>query len=221
MTTLYDILTGSFLPAVLPAMLLNFEIATIALVGGLAFGILLAFGRAAGGPVRFAVVTLIGLMRAAPTFVVMFFLINAIPRDATLFGLSLDISAFMAVSLSLLPYSAAYIADAAVEAMRQLRSGSRLGALLFMPNVMRAYFVLVMSSSTGAAIGVNEGISAIIDQASQLASLGEQLVLYFVGIILFGVPLQAAFALIRLGQLRLSRRAHLPPPSGVPPRRAV
>ena len=61
-------------------------------------------------------------MRAAPTFVVMFFLLNAMPRDATLFGVPFALSGVMTVALSLVPYSAAYIADAGVEALRQLRA---------------------------------------------------------------------------------------------------
>src|SRR5207248_9833097 len=78
--------------------------------------------------------------------------------------------------------------------------------LLFLPNIARAFFVLVMSSSAGAAIGVPEGIAVILRQAERLPSLGDKLVLFAVGVIFFGIPLQAGFALIRLAQRRLSRR---------------
>jgi hypothetical protein len=144
-------------------------------------------------------------MRAAPTFVVMFFLLNAIPRDAALFGVPLALSGIMAVALSLLPYAAAYIADAGVEALEQLRRGSPLGSLLFLPNVTRAFFVLVMSSSAGAAIGVPEGIAVILRQAETLPALGDKLALFAVGIVFFGIPLQAGFAIMTLFQRRLSR----------------
>ena len=151
--------------------------------------------------------SIIGLMRAAPTFVVMFFLLNIIPRDATLFGVGVALSGIMTVALSLVPYSAAYVADNGAEALQQLRRGSPLGALLFLPNVTRAFFVLVMSSSAGAAIGVTEGIAVILREAERLPSLGEKLVLFAIGIVFFGVALQAGFALMRLLQRRLGRLA--------------
>ena len=146
-------------------------------------------------------------MRAAPTFVVMFFLLNALPRDATLFGVPLALSGVMTVALSLVPYSAAYISDAGLDALRHWRDGSTLGALLFLPNVTRAFFVLVMSSSAAAAIGVTEGITVILRQAEQLHSFDDRLVLFGIGIVMFGIPLQLGFALIGLIQRRLGRRA--------------
>ena len=205
MSPLFDRLSSEFLPRFLSGLAVNFEIAGIAIALGLACGILLALARLYGGPVGAGAASIIALMRAAPTFVVMFFLLNVMPRNATLFGVPLALSGVMAVALSLLPYAAAYIADAAVEALQQLRRGSPLGSLLFLPNVTRAFFVLVMSSSAGAAIGVPEGITIILRQAEQLPSLGDKLALFAVGIVFFGIPLQAGFAVMSLFQRRLSR----------------
>ena len=196
---------GHFLPQFLAGMAINFEIAALSLVMGLALGLLLAWARIAGGVAGTAAAAIIGLMRAAPTFVVMFFLLNAIPRDATFLGLPFAPSGLMAVALSLVPYSAAYVADAGVAAVVQWRAGSHLGALLFLPNVTRAFFVLVMSSGAGAAIGVNEGIAVILRQAELLPTLGERLTLFAFGVTLFGIPLQIGFALIRALQRHLSR----------------
>jgi hypothetical protein len=205
MTPLIERLSSDFLPLFLGGMAVNFEIAAIALAVGLAAGLLLAFARLGGGVPGGVAASVISVMRAAPTFVVMFFLLNVMPRNATLFGVPLVLSGVMAVALSLLPYAAAYIADAAVEALQQLRRGSPLGSLLFLPNVTRAFFVLVMSSSAGAAIGVPEGITIILRQAEQLPSLGDKLALFAVGIVFFGIPLQAGFAVMTLFQRRLSR----------------
>jgi hypothetical protein len=196
MSTLIERLSSEFLPLLLAGMAINFEIAGIAISVGLAFGLLLAFARLYGGVAGAAAASAIALMRAAPTFVVMFFLLNAIPRDATLFGKEFALSGVMTVALSLVPYSASYVADSGVEALKQMRGGSPLGALLFLPNVTRAFFVLVMSSSAGAAIGVVEGITVILRQAEHLPSLGDKLVLFAIGIVLFGIPLQAGFALM-------------------------
>lgn len=197
----------SFFPDLLVGMAVNFEIAAIALAIGLALGGLLGLGRLIGGITGAVATTLIGLMRAAPTFVVMFFLLNIIPRDATLFGFGVTPSPLMIVALSLVPYSAAYVADNGAEALKQLRAGSPLGALQFLPNVTRAFFVLVMSSSAGAAIGVTEGIAVILREAVLLPDLGDKLVLFAIGIAFFGVTLQVGFALMRLLQHHLGRLA--------------
>ncbi len=205
MRPLVESLSSDFLPRFLAGMAVNFEIAVISIVVGLALGALLAFGRLFGGVLGGLSASIIALMRAAPTFVVMFFLLNAIPRDAKLFGMPFALSGVMTVALSLVPYSAAYIADAAVDALRHLGSGARLGALLFLPNVTRAFFVLVMSSSAGAAIGVTEGITVILRQAEKLPTLDERLILFAIGIVMFGIPLQLAFVVISFIQKRLSR----------------
>ena len=200
-------ISPDFLPQLLAGMVVNFEIAAIALLVGLAVGGLLTWAKLVGGVVGAIAVTLIGLMRAAPTFVVMFFLLNIIPSDATLFGVNVAPSGVMTVALSLVPYAAAYVADNGSEALKQLRDGSPLGALLFLPNVTRAYFVLVMSSSAGAAIGVSEGIAVILREAERMPTLGDKMVLFTIGIVCFGITLQAGFALMRLLQHRLGRLA--------------
>src|ERR1700739_3759073 len=128
----------------------------------------------------------------------MFFLLNALPRDAGLSGV-------MIVAMSLVPYAAACVADSGVDALRQLRPGSPLACFLILPNIARAFFVLVMSSSAGAAIGVPEGIAVILRQAERLPSLADKLALFAVGVACFGVPLQAGFAVIRLVQRHLGR----------------
>jgi len=207
MTFLVPRFSADFFPQLLAGMTVNFEIAAIALVVGLALGVLLALARLGGGVTGGVAVAVIGLMRAAPTFVVMFFLLNIIPPDAKLFGYGVAPSGIMTVALSLVPYSAAYVADNGVEALKQLRDGSPLGALLFLPNVTRAFFVLVMSSSAGAAIGVTEGIAVILREAEQMPSLANKLVLFAIGIFVFGVALQAGFALVRLLQRHLGRMA--------------
>jgi len=200
-------LWSDFVPSLLAAMVTNFEISFVALALGLALGLPLAMMRFYGGRASAgAAATVISLMRAAPTFVVMFFLLNVIPRDASLFGLKLALSGVMTVAVSLVPYSAAYTADAGLEALRQWRRGSPLGALLFLPNITRAFFVIVMSSGAAAAIGVPEGISVILRESALLPTLGDRLVVFAVGIVLFGVPLQLGLALMRYLQRALGRR---------------
>ena len=205
MSALIERLSSNFLPMFLNGMVVNFQIAGIALVIGVALGLLLALARLYGGPLGAVAASLIGLMRAAPTFVVMFFLLNVIPRDASLFGIPLALSGVMMVAVSLVPYSAAYVADAGIDAMQHLRRGSQLGALLFLPNVTRAFFVLVMSSGAAAAIGVPEGITVLLRQAEHLPALGDKLALFAFGVLMFGLPLQLGFVAIRALHRSLSR----------------
>ena len=207
MNPLMQRLGGDFLPTLLAGMAVKFEIAALSVVVGLLVGLPLAWARASASRAAVGLaLTLVGLMRAAPTFVVMFFLLNVIPRDAELFGIPLALSGVMTVALSLVPYSAAYVADSGHEALQQWRRGSHLGALLFLPNMTRAFFVVVMSSGAAAAIGVTEGISVILRQAELLPSLGERLVLFAIGIVMFGVPLQLGSAFVRRLQRALGRR---------------
>ena len=190
----------AFMPRFLEGMLVNFEIAAIALGLGLVGGGLLAVAQLGGGFAGGLAASVVALMRAAPTFVVMFFLLNALPS-------SIAPSGAMIVALSLVPYSAAYVADSGTDALNQLRRGSHLASLLFFPNITRAFFVLVMSSGTGTAIGVREGITVLLHQAELMPSLDHKLLVFAIGVACFGVPLQIAFAVTRLIQNRLGRRA--------------
>ncbi|MEO9901776.1 hypothetical protein [Nisaea sp.] len=202
---------SEFLPQLLAGMVVNFEIAFIALIIGLVLGGLLCLLSLSRGVFKVIVAALVGVMRAAPTFVVMFFLLNAIPRGAAItFGelsIGLAPSPLMAVALSLVPYSASYVVDNGIEAVMQLRRGSMLGALLFLPNITRAFFVLVMSSSTGAAVGVTEGISVILRAAAPMTSLADKMMLFAIGILCFGLTLQLGFFLMRRLQSQLGRYA--------------
>jgi ABC-type amino acid transport system permease subunit len=198
MSHLLPNLTPEFFRLLLLGMAVNFEIAAAALALGLALAVPLVLLRLGGGIFGRVASVLVALMRASPTFVVMFFLLNALPRG-------IGLSGAMIVAVALVPYAAAYIADSGVDAVRQLRAGSRLAGLLILPNIARSFFVMVMSSSAGAAIGVREGIAVILRQAEQAHGLGEILVLAAIGVICFGVPLQLGFAIIRVIQAHLGR----------------
>ena len=198
---------SGFLPRFLAGMAVNYEIAGLALVMGLAIGLPLAQASLAGGWTRLLSGSLVSLMRAAPTFVVMFVLMNAIPRHATVLDVPIAPSGFIAVAISLAPYSASYVFDSSVEALKNLRRGSIVSALLFLPNMMRAFFVLVMASSAGAAIGVTEAVAVILRETEQLPALHDKLLLFGIGVVCFGVPMQSAFALVRLLHRRLNRIA--------------
>jgi ABC-type amino acid transport system permease subunit len=198
MNSLIGQLQEDFFPRLLSGMAVNFEIAGIAIAVGLVLGMPLAYARVFGGAAGMLLGQVIALLRAAPTFVVMYFLLNVIPTDLSLFGHVFRLSGVMIVALSLVPYSAYYVADNGLEALRQLSSHSPLAALLFLPNLARAFFVLVMSSSVGAAIGVSEGITVILRQAERLPLFVHRLELFGIGILLFGITLQGGLAAVNV-----------------------
>ncbi len=209
MTDLMSLLGSDFFPLLFAGMLVNFKIAALALVFGLLLALPLTLLMASGTKVATAITPLIALMRGAPTFVIMFFLLNAIPRDATLFGAPFALSGVMTVAISLLPFVASYIVDNGVESIQLWRQGSHIGALLLIPNITRAFFILVMASSAGAAIGVNEAITVILRQAEHLPTLGGKLGLFGVGILLFGVIRWVGFFVIGKLHQRITTRFSL------------
>lgn len=203
MSALAAALDSGYLAHLLAGMAVNLQIAAMALGLGLALGLPLGLMQLGGRWQRSLVAPLIGLMRAAPTFVVMFFLLNVIPQPVSLFGVEVALPGSMIVALSLVPYAAAYAADNGREAFLHLHRGSTDSALLFLPNIVRAFFVLVMASSAGAAIGVSEGVAVVLREAERWPSIGEKLVVFGVGVLAFGIVFQIGFALMRLLRRRL------------------
>ncbi|MEM8728925.1 MAG: hypothetical protein AAGF79_03320 [Pseudomonadota bacterium] len=198
MSVLQALLDSTYPGDLLLGMVTNFEIAALALIMGLALGVPMAFALTGGTLARRLVVPLLALMRAAPTFVVMFFLLNVIPYEFVFAGQVRRPSGAWIVAFALVPYAAAYVADNGRDALISLRRSSAEGAYLFLPNVVRCFLVLVMTSSTGAAIGVNEGVAVVLREAERWPLLSEKLVVFGVGVFAFGLVFQAGFALMRV-----------------------
>jgi hypothetical protein len=205
---------AGFIPAFLAGLLLNMSIAGAALLLGLACGGPLALLRLGGGaPGRLAGM-LTGLLRVAPTFVVMFFLLNLLPPVARLGPWSVPLHGAVAVVLSLVVYAAAYVSDTALEALRHWRAGAHDLSLLFLPALARAFFVLVMASSAGAAIGVTEAVTVTLRQAQALGSVGDRLLLFGAVILCFTCLLQGAFLGVDRLRRHLVARRPRPAPGG-------
>ena len=124
MTTLAALFATGFFTELVAGMAVNLWIATLALALGLLLGSPLGLLQLGGRLQRRIAGAVVGTMRAAPTFVVMFFLLNIIPQDAAPFGLPLVLSGRTIVALSLVPYAAAYVADNGREAVLQFRRGA-------------------------------------------------------------------------------------------------
>jgi hypothetical protein len=196
MSALVGSLPPDFVWQVLGGIAVNLRIAVLALVGGFLLGIPLALAQVRQGLLARLAGALVALMRASPTFVVMFFLLNIIPPEISFLSVRITLSGALIVAISLLPYSAYYIAESGLDALHELRRNSPMTALLFLPNVGRAFFVLVMASSTAAAIGVREAIGIIVRQADRTPTRLGQFALFAFGILLFGVIFQVGFGLL-------------------------
>lgn len=196
---MYDMLNflpAGFIPDLLSGMKVNFQIASVTLIVGLLIGVGLTLVSLLGGIASMIIGVFIAVIRAMPTFLAMICLLYLIPKQVVIAGSSYVLSGFLIVTLSLLPYAVAYVFDNFSESIRQWRRGQLVTALQLLPNLSRLYFILIMSSSAGAAIGVTEGVTTLLRYASRLESIQERLLLYAVGILFFGIVMQTAFALI-------------------------
>ena len=189
-----EVLPG-FLPVFLAGLAVNLEIAAVSLAVGLAAGLPLALALGGGRAVSATAGNLVGLMRAAPTFVVMFFLLNILPREIQVAGHDVQ-TGLLAVILANAVYAVAYIADNGLVALRALRAGNMAAAVLFLPNVTRAFFVLTLASSMAAAVGTPEAIFVTLRQAERMPDLADQVMLFVFVMLFFGAVLQTVFAVI-------------------------
>jgi ABC-type amino acid transport system permease subunit len=208
MTAAFELdIPWGFIGDLLLGMVTNFEIAGLSLLLGLVFGVPVALAQLRRGVLAFLAGSLVAFMRAVPTFLVMFFLLYALPRRITLGGTVFTPPGSAIVAASLLPYVAAYVSDNLLDAIRQWRAGSVLAALQILPNLTRAFFVCVMASSAGAAIGVTEAITVLMRYAGRYPDLSSRLGIYAIGVACFGVTLQTGLVLVNMTRKSLSNVA--------------
>lgn len=199
-----------FLPEFLSGLVVNFQIAIYALFGGLLLGAPLAAARFRNGLASTPAAWLVALLRTVPTFVVMFFLVNVVPATVSIGHWQFGMTPWLAVVLSLTLYAAAYVSDHAVEAMRQLRSGSPVAAMLFVMGLVRAFFVMVLSSGFGAAVGVVEATTITLRAIETLPKVSDRLLLIGLVIVIFTVCFQLIYHVINHWRGKLNQRFHRP-----------
>lgn len=185
---------SAFLPALMAGFAVNLQIAAAAAVIGLALGLPLALLRHGVPGARRPIRMLVRLMQAAPTYAIMFFALNALPRNMTLFDA--PITGLVAVVLAQSVYLTSYIEENGHQAIECLSRGQYEQALLFIPSLVRGFIVVVMSSGFAAAIGVSEAVGVTMRQAEQLHALGDRVLLFLFVIALFASIFGAATALI-------------------------
>jgi len=184
-----------FLPVLLSGFVVNLEIGLAAVAIAVALGVPLSLLRHSLAVLRRPIGACVRLMQALPTYVVMFFVLNLLPRDLTLFGV--PITGLTAVVFAQSVYLTAYVAEDAGEALRHLDRNDRDRALLFLPNLLRGFVVVVMSSGFGAAVGVSEAVSATMRQAERLPAVGDRILLFAIAIVFFALVVGALNLVIR------------------------
>ena len=97
-------LLGWFLPTFFKGLAVNFQLAFWVLLGGLPIGAVLAYLRLGTGWVARLTGWFVAVLRAVPTFVVMFFLVNVLPGDFSVVSMSVTMSPKVAIVLALIIY---------------------------------------------------------------------------------------------------------------------
>ncbi len=213
---LLQLLPG-FVPAFAAALLTNLEVAALAMGLSLLTGLPLAWLRSpaatGGGAVArwrrapaLLAAGLTALLRASPTFVVMFFMLYALPPRLALGGSSLAMTPALAVALALTAYGAAYVADNGVDALEHWRAGRQDAALLLPMALLRGYFVMVLSSGFGSAVGLVEATAVTMRTIETLPNLADRLALAGLAVLAFVLIFQSLYALTNAMRRRVLQR---------------
>ena len=200
-------ITLDFIGSFLRGFTVNLEIAVAALLFGGAAAAPLALLRHYGGWAGRCARAFTGFLRATPTFVAMFFLLYMVPGETSLFGWHLQIAGEAIVVFALALYVTAAVSDDLLDALRTLAAGERGAVLLLAPNLLRIFIVLVLASSVGAAIGVQEAITRTLQQADRLPTPGSRIALVLVVILFFAATMQLARGAIAMLTRSLQRRS--------------
>lgn len=195
-----------FLPDLLAGLAVNLQIATFALLLGGTLAALMIPLRLRGGMAAAAARFVGALFWAAPTFVVMFFLVNVVPERWSVAGITVNFSGFIAIVVSQAVFATAFLTDNGLEAIRHLRAGRQGSALLFLPQCASAFFIMITSSSQGAAIGVVDAVAVTLRAGERIPDISYRLLLFLAVVLLFVFIQRTAFHLIHLGREALLRR---------------
>ncbi len=195
-----------FIPALLAGLIVNLEIAGLALLVGIAVASLLIAFRLRGG-LPGACASGVGvLLWASPTFVVMFFLANVVPERWMLLGVPIHFTGLVVIVISQAVFATAFVTDSGLEAVRHRRAGRHGSALLLLPQVASAFFIMVTSSSQAAAIGVLDAVAVTLRAGERLPDIRQRVLLYFAVVLLFVAIQRTAFRIINICRASLVRR---------------
>ena len=190
-----DNLTG-FVPEFVQGLWLNLQMALWSLVMGLILGSPLAWARSGSTLVRTTGSVLTALLRAAPTFVLIFFFLNVL-GSWTIGPWTFVITPRDAVVMALGFYATAYVSDNLLATLQQRAGGQVQAWPLFWTAVIRAFFVMVLSTGFASAVGVQESVAVTMRTIERLPGLGDKLLLVACVMAFFTVVFQSIYALVQ------------------------
>jgi ABC-type amino acid transport system permease subunit len=141
------------------AFRLNIEVGLYSLLGGVMLGFPLTWLRTRAGWTRVLAEGLITLLRAFPAYVLMFVLLSVLSDLSHLIHQYTGGVPKITLILALSAYSTAVVSDAAQDCWQYVQQSDTAKAILLIPNLFRIFTILVMASSLGAAIGVQDAVS--------------------------------------------------------------
>ena len=184
----------------LQAFTINLRVGLLALVVGLLIGFVSATIRfrnkgATSGLTGF----LIGFLRAFPVYVLMFVAVNLLASLGTFDTLSPNQAAEAALIVALSAYTISACSDASLTFLQYRAKGQHNQAWLVVPNIIQIYVITVISSSVGAAIGLQEAVTFILNLSETLPTREDRILLVFMAILFFA----AIMGTTRLGVERV------------------
>ena len=169
------------------ALVVNLRIGLLALGVGLLIGGPLAIVRIRGSSLsRRTVGFLIGFLRAFPVYVLLFVALNLLESNGFFDLAEYDVASISLV-IALSAYTVSACSDACLTFLAHRASGAIDQAWLVIPNVMQIFIITLVSTSLGAAIGVQEVVFFTINLADTFSERWERVALVLVVIVFFTV----------------------------------
>lgn len=150
------------------AFRINLEVGLFSLFGGMLFAFPLTWLRVHGGWPGKLTEVFITLLRAFPVFVLMFSLLNILSHSGFVTQYFTQNIPKIVLIVALCAYSTAVVSDAAEDSWNHYRRADYAQALLLIPTLFRIFTILVMSSSIGAAIGVQDSVSYTLARMEEI-----------------------------------------------------
>jgi ABC-type amino acid transport system permease subunit len=189
------------------AFLVNVSVGFASLLVGLVIGIPFAYVWYAGGFIAGLIGVVVGLLRASPVFVFMFLCLNILTQVIDGGSARASFTPMIALVLALSCYSISVVADTWLDLLKGYGAMTRESIMLAIPVHIRTFVILVMSTSVGAAIGVQESVMLTLARGETLSTRQDQIELVSVVLLFFVVFFSAARYLIVLLTRQLNKKS--------------
>jgi len=190
------------------AFRINLEVGLLSLFGGMLFAFPLTWLRVHGGWLGKLTEVFITLLRAFPVFVLMFSLLNILSHSGFVTQYFTQNIPKIVLIVALCAYSTAVVSDAAEDSWNHYRRADYAQALLLIPTLFRIFTILVMSSSIGAAIGVQDSVSYTLARMEEIPDALNRIWLVLSATVFFVVFFTAIRFTLYLVVQRISKQTY-------------